>query len=222
MPRFKKFRNRNVQEWKRDAVNIKAKGVPRAMVVKLPYFEELEEISLTADTEVHRTWRLNSISDPYETANTGIVPYGTPELATLYHEYMVLTATTVTEIQSLDNGYGTVCQFFTDELTAIPSNPDLINNVAAQSRTFNSPGAGNTNIVRMKHKWHIPDYLGRELDPSKDSAAVPGGNPTQGCYLHVQLHNQSALTAKITVRMKILYTVRLFNILEPTNEFPAP
>lgn len=220
MPRFTKNRNRNVQEWKRDAVNIKATGVPRAMVVKFPYFEEEKAISTLANEQLNRIWRLNSIFDPYFTQNTGIVPYGVPELSTLYQEYMVLTATVAFEIQSLDNGYGTVTMHFNDSTTGIENNDDLINNVGVQNRTFNSPGAGNTNIVKMKRKFHLPDWLGRELDPSKDAAATQSTNPTQGAYLIVQWHNQASSTATFTIRTKIKYVTRLFNIPEPTNQFP--
>lgn len=216
MPRFRRGKNRNVQEWKRDAVNIKAHGVPRAMVVKLPYFEEWKSISVTTGSTTQQVWRLNSLFDPYQTQNTGIVPYGFPIMASLYLEYMVLTATVVFELQSLDAAFGTVVMYFNDAIIS-RDNEDLINNVGVQNRTYNSPGAGNSNIVKMRRKFHLPDWLGRELDPSKDSAAI-SANPSQGAYLICQAQNQNTVTGLITFRIKILYTARMFNIDEPTNE----
>ena len=216
MPRFNKRKNRNVQEWKQDAVNIKARGVPRAMVVKLPYFEELKNMVINSQDKLVQIWRLNSMFDPYETGTTGIVPYGFPEMSLLYREYMVLTASVVLELQSVDVAYGTILMYFTDDHSVIPDSEDLINNVGVQYKTFNSPLAGNTNIVKLKRKFHLPDWHGRELDPYRDSAAV-NANPPQGAYLVTKVENHNNVQTKITYRIKILFTARLFNVHEPSN-----
>lgn len=213
MPRFRRFKNRNVQEWKQDAVNIKAIGVPRAMVVKLAFFSELQELTLTSDTTGVRTYRLNSLFDPYQTG-TGALPYGYSIWNRMYDEYMVLSVSVVAELQSIIDAYGNFIMWFSEEVPGVPSMPSMINNVGVQHKSYNSPGAGNRNIVRLKRKFNLPDYLGRELDPSRDSAASDS-SPSQGAYLNLAWSNDSPSDADaVTIRVKMMFTARLFNLEE--------
>lgn len=205
----------SIRQWKRDAVNIKAVGIPNAMVVKLPYYFEDQEEVILGDSNNLWTFRLNSIRDPDQTGG-GTFPYGYTSYSRLYDEYMVLTATSVLEVIGIDGGYGKAFTFFSDT-PGFPSGfgpSNLINNKGVKYKTFNSPAAGNRNIVKFKQKWRLSDWLGRDYDPSRDSAAF-NADPTQGAYMNVCVTNDSSNdSATFTVRLRIVYQVRLFTYKE--------
>lgn len=153
-------------------------------------------------------FRLNSIYDPDYTSVTGRSIAGFAQAAVLYGKYRVFSAEVFLEGNMAGN---TIRGFYycvaSNDLT-LGTSADVWN---AQRNVYIAPIKGGDGV---SHRMTIPIHTvygvpASAIRDEDDFASVMVGNPNNGVFLHVGMHNMSGAVNDFTFTIRIVYKVRL-------------
>lgn len=180
---------------------------PQFMLGHGTYATNIEYV-VPAATLAGHVFRLNSIYDPDYTSITGRSIAGFAQASVLYGKYRVFEAEVF-----LEGGVseGILRSFFyavaSNDLT-LGTDPSVWN---CQRNVFMAPlkggdGVRHRMVIPIHQVYGVPAAAVRSED---DFAAVMVGNPNNGVYLHIGMHNASGQPSAFSFAIRIVYKLRL-------------
>lgn len=163
--------------------------------------------SVPALTMAGHVFRLNSIYDPDYTSVTGRSIGGYAQASVLYGKYRVFSAEVFLEGTVSGTSKGFYYCVPSNDLT-LGTDPNVWN---AQRNVFMAPIKGGDGV---SHRMAVPIHTIYGVPPAAvssedDFASVMVGNPNNGVYLHVGMHNTTGTVVEFTFNLRIVYHVRL-------------
>jgi hypothetical protein len=171
-------------------------------------YEGLVGISPAAGSAVANVWRWNSVYDP-DFTGAGTTACGYNQLSALYGRYRVLGAKCTCTFVNTSNTTPLTVFMVVNPVTTVGVNITAI----LQQRYVWSRAIGTyTGSAAVTHTvagpvgrfYGVPEHQVRDED---DFAAVAGGNPNNGVYIHIGAYANGGSAGAVNLHVRIEYDV---------------